>query len=147
MRLRRILLSVLTALLLLPSVTRAEVSPRYFDVYNAARGLADNSAQTICCTRTGRLVITTMGQINFFDGNKFSYIDPSNENMYPLSDYNGNYHLYFDKYHHLWLKNTHTVTCVDLVTEKFVSSIADIFAEFGVKQKVKDMFVDNSGVV
>jgi len=147
MRLRGILLSVLTALLLLPSVTRAEVSPRYFDVYNAARGLADNSAQTICCTRTGRLVITTMGQINFFDGNKFSYIDPSNENMYPLSDYNGNYHLYFDKYHHLWLKNTHTVTCVDLVTEKFVSSIADIFAEFGVKQKVKDMFVDNSGVV
>ena len=147
MRGKRCLLTVAAAVLLMPSVTKAEVSPRLFDVYNAARGLSDNSAQTIRCTRTGRLVITTMGQINFFDGNKFSYIDPTNENTYTLSDYYGNYHLYFDKYHHLWLKNTHSVTCVDLSTEVFVKSVSDVFAEFGVKEKVKDMFVDNGGVV
>ena len=118
-----------------------------FYVYNAANGLSDNSAQTINCTKTGRLVITTMGQINFFDGQSFSYIDPSTENIYPLSNYSGNYHLYFDRYHHLWLKDTHSVTCVNLTTEKFVDSVDEVLEEFGVEEKVKDLFVDHENVV
>ena len=115
-----------------------------FYVYNAANGLADNSAQTIYCTRTGRLVITTMGQINFFDGNGFTYIDPSKENTYPLSSYLGNYHIYFDRFHHLWLKNYHNVTCVDLSTERFVNSIEKVFEEFGCVDQVTDLFVDQT---
>ena len=121
-------------------------SRRVFQAYNASNGLADNSAQTIRCATSGRLVITTIGQINFFDGNRFSFIDPSKENMYPLPSYSGNYHVYVDKYHHLWLKNTHTVTCVDLLTEMFVSSIDNVFHEFGISDPVKDFFVDASGV-
>lgn len=125
----------------------AVTSRRVFQAYNASNGLADNSAQTIHCAPSGRLVITTMGQINFFDGNRFSFIDPSNENMYPLPNYSGNYHIYSDKYHHLWLKNTHTVTCVDLLTEMFVKSIDDVFREFGFSGIVKDFFVDSEGIV
>ena len=118
-----------------------------FYVYNAANGLSDNSAQTINCTKTGRLVITTMGQINFFDGQSFTYIDPSTENIYPLSNYSGNYHLYFDRYHHLWLKDTHSVTCVNLTTERFVDSVDDVLEEFGVDGKIKDLFVDHQNIV
>ena len=66
------------------------VSPRVFTQYTSAEGLADNSAQTIHCTKTGRLVITTVGQINFYDGAKFSYIDPTDENIYALPEYRGN---------------------------------------------------------
>ena len=86
----------------------AVTSRRMFLTYNASNGLADNSAQTIRCATSGRLVITTMGQINFFDGNRFSYIDPSKESVYSLPSYSGNYHVYVDKDRHLWLKNTHT---------------------------------------
>ena len=93
------------------AATAADISPRIFHNYTSANGLADNSAQTIHCTKTGRLVITTAGQINFFDGSKFSYIDPLEENIYALSEYRGNYHLYFDRFHHIWLKNRHSVTC------------------------------------
>ena len=118
-----------------------------FYVYNAANGLADNSAQTIYCTKTGRLVITTMGQINFFDGNGFTYIDPSKENTYTLNSYRGNYHLYFDRFHHLWLKNRQSVTCVDLTTERFVDSVEDVFKEFGCNGTVLDLFVDQMNVV
>jgi len=132
-------LSVLTA--------AADVSPRVFHNYTAADGLADNSAQTIKCTKTGRLVITTAGQINFFDGSKFSYIDAIEENQYPLSEYRGNYHLYFDRFHHMWLKNTHTVSCVDLTIERFTASIEDEFRKFGVTDRVNDLFVDSTGVV
>ena len=136
------------AMMLLAVVSAvADVSPRVFKNYTSADGLADNSAQTIHCTKTGRLVITTAGQINFFNGASFTYIDPLEENMYALSEYRGNYHLYFDKYHHIWLKNTHSVTCVDLLTERFTASIEDEFRKFGVSERVNDLFVDSIGVV
>lgn len=144
---KRYLLILLTALLSVMTVEAGLVSPRRFRIYTSANGLADNSAQTIHCTRTGRLVITTMGQINFYDGSTFTYIDPIEENVYSLSEYQGNYHLYFDKYHHMWLKNNHSVTCVDLLVERFAKSIEDVFREFGVNEPVNDLFVDESGVV
>ena len=59
-------------LLLLNVMNTAAEEERTFQVYNAANGLADNSAQTINCTKTGRIVITTMGQINFYDGQQFT---------------------------------------------------------------------------
>ena len=144
---RRYAIILLTVLLSILTAGAVNVSPRIFRNYTAANGLADNGAQTIHCTKTGRLVITTAGQINFFDGASFSYIDPLDENIYALSEYRGNYHLYFDKYHHIWLKNTGSVTCVELITERFVPSIEDVFAEFGVKERVMDLFVDRTGVV
>ena len=142
--------SLLTRLMLLLVALTAGLQvqadePRFY-VYNATNGLADNSAQTIYCTKTGRLVITTMGQINFFDGNNFTYIDPSRENTYHLSNYTGNYHLYFDRYHHLWLKDTHSVTCVNLTTERFVDSVDDVLEEFGCQDKVIDLFVDQTNI-
>ena len=133
-------------LLLLPMVMMADVYNPIFTIFNASDGLADNSAHTIHCTKTGRMVITTMGQINFFDGVKFTYIDPTDEYLYSLKNYRGNYHLYFDKYHHLWLKNTHSVTCVNLTTEKFVPSVEDVLAEFGINQKIDDIFICQDGV-
>ena len=139
-------ISLLVWLLACVLSVSAVSSRRVFRAYNAKDGLADNSAQTIRCTTSGRLVITTMGQINFFDGNRFSFIDPSKEPMYPLPSYTGNYHVYVDKYHHLWLKNTHTITCVDLLTEMFVTSIEAVFREFGISDKVMDFFVDGDGV-
>ena len=141
--------SLLTRLMLLVALTaglQVQADEPRFYVYNATNGLADNSAQTIYCTKTGRLVITTMGQINFFDGNNFTYIDPSRENTYHLSNYTGNYHLYFDRYHHLWLKDTHSVTCVNLTTERFVDSVEDVFEEFGCQDKVIDLFVDQTNI-
>jgi hypothetical protein len=132
-------------MLLLPAM--AERSSRLFEVFNASNGLADNSAQVIKCTRTGRIVTATMGQINFFDGQSFTFIDATEENVYPLDKYRGNYHLYFDKYHHLWLKNRQTVTCVNLTTEKFVTSVKDEFLKFGFAKTVDDLFVGDNGVV
>ena len=77
-------LLTLSLLAFMSAFVMAETSDRRFEKYNASDGLADNSAQTIYCTKEGRMVITTMGQINFFDGQKFSYIDPTEENLYPL---------------------------------------------------------------
>ena len=147
MRMRSLLIRMVTVLAYLTTCLQVQAGDTRFYVYNAANGLADNSAQTIYCTLTGRLVITTMGQINFFDGNGFTYIDPSKENTYPLSNYRGNYHLYFDRFHHLWLKDNHNVTCVNLSTERFVNSIEKVFQEFGCDDPVTDLFVDQTFTV
>ena len=134
-------------LMLLATVVAVADSDKLFYVYNASNGLADNSAQTVNCTKTGRLVITTMGQINFYDGQRFTFIDPTTENTYPLSKYSGHAHLYFDKHHHLWLKRRQSLTCVNLTKEMFVNNIVDEFKELGMSDKVEDLFVDSDNDV
>ena len=138
---------ILCLIQLLSLPTMADRSERLFELYNASNGLADNSVQVIECTKTGRMVTATAGQINFFDGQQFSYIDPTEEDVYSLANYRGRYHLYFDRYHHLWLKNKLSVACVNLTTEKFVNSIPEEFIKFGFSKSVDDLFVSGCGVV
>lgn len=134
------LLSSLTAL------AEDSTRDRRFRVINAADGLADNSAQTIKSTFSGRLVVSTIGHINFYDGSGFTHIS-SGDSRYLLPKYKGHYHLYFDDSHYLWLKDKGMVTCVNMLTEQFVSDIGSIFQAQGVKGHVEDMFVDSSGSI
>ena len=134
------LLSSLTAL------AEDSTRDRRFRVINAADGLADNSAQTIKSTFSGRLVVSTIGHINFYDGSGFTHIS-SGDSRYLLPKYKGHYHLYYDDSHHLWLKDKGMVTCVNMLTEQFVSDIGSIFQAQGVKGHVEDMFVDSSGSI
>ena len=117
---------------------------RVFRTITASNGIADNSAQTIKCTFTGRMTITTIGSINFYDGANFSHINGNEELTYKLEDYHGHYHLYYDNDHHLWLKNKQTVTCVDLSREHYIHADS-IFRLYGAKERVGDMFVDSKG--
>lgn len=116
-----------------------------FVVFNAANGLADNSAQTIKCTPSGRLITSTIGQINFYDGSTFTHIDPSQEHFYELPNYTGHYHPYFDRQRRYWLKDKKCVVCVDLNTERFVPDISAVFREMGADYQVEDLFIDEDG--
>ena len=140
------MLGVLAALLFFTGL-RAQEDERVFRVFNASNGLADNSAQTIRCTKTGRMVISTIGHINFYDGNNFTHIDPTPADVFPLPAYNGHYHMYFDKHHHLWLKDKLSVTCVDLLMERFVSDVGSVIKGMGVSGKVDDMYGDQNNLV
>lgn len=134
-----------TVLALSPIRVFADAENRTFSIINAADGLADNSAQTITRTFSGRMVISTIGTINFYDGASFTYISAEGSTPYTLSNYTGNYHIYFDKSHHLWLKDSAIVTCVDLLTETFIHDIPPIFESEGVEGNVDDLFVDSLG--
>lgn len=136
----------LTGWLLLAPKALSAAENRFY-VYNASNGLSDNSAQTIKCTLTGRLIITTSGQINFFDGQNFNFIDPDIDDFFPIPNYKGHYHLYFDNYHHLWLKHRGTVTCLNLTTERFVDSVKVVFEEFGFTDEILDIFGDERNEV
>lgn len=134
---------LLVACLLMPTVAKALGDPdRIFLSYDASNGLADNSAQSIKVTKTGRMVISTIGHINFYDGDAFVHIDPDNEHVFPLPKYNGHYHLYFDRHHHLWVKDKRQVTCVDLTVESFIKNVGAVIKEMGMTKQVDDMFGD-----
>ena len=122
-------------------------SERLFKVFDSADGLADNGAQVILCTKTGRLVICSIGHINFYNGSSFEHIDPTQQDIYELPKYTGHYHLYFDKAHHLWVKDKYQVTCVNLMTEQFIHDVKGVLLEMGFDGKAEDLFVDNDGCV
>ena len=134
---------IIIAWLSVCSILQAEEN-REFWVFDSSNGLADNSAQTIMCTKTGRMVISTIGHINFYDGNTFAHVDPKPDDVFALPKYNGHYHLYFDRHHHIWLKDRQSVTCLDLLMERFISDVGGVFAELGMTKPVDDMFGDQN---
>jgi len=139
---------LLLVFLLASLAVSASESEREFKILNAANALADNSAQTVVCTKTGRMVISTIGNINFFDGNGFTHVDTRSEYQYQLPYYRGKDRLYFDRYHHLWVKTAGFVTCVDLLQERFIEKVDPIVREdFGCKEPVLDLFTDSIGDV
>lgn len=133
--------------LLLKCLCVGAVGERTFQAINASNDLADNSAQIVVCTKTGRMIISTLGNLNFYDGASFSIIGTRQDYQYQLPRYKGNYHLYFDRRHHIWLKNTHSMTCVDLLNEKFVLNVDSVIREMGCLEPVQDLFVDSVGSV
>lgn len=139
------MLFIAVACLLVTVDVMAFGDERVFYQIDASNGLADNSAQTIKTTKSGRMVISTIGHINFYDGAAFTHIDPSPSNVFPLPKYNGHYRMMFDCHHHLWLKDKHAVTCVDLRTERFIDDVGEVFKQWGISQRVDDMFGDGEG--
>ena len=136
---------VLSILLTISVSIHAAESDRLFMIHDASEGLADNGAQVILCTKTGRMVISSIGHINFYNGSSFNHIDAQSEDIYELPKYEGHYHLYFDKAHHLWVKDKYQVTCVNLLTELFISDVPKVLADMGFKGKAEDLFVDEDG--
>lgn len=129
-------------------LTAAIDGDRVFRTITASDGIADNSAQTVKCTYSGRMTISTIGDINFYDGARFTNISNDQGSKYELVDYQGHYHLYYDNNHHLWLKSSHGVMCVNLYTERFYVNVDSIFQTYGSDGKrVDDMFVDIDGDV
>ena len=134
-------------ILLLDSLCMMAYKGRTYQVINAADELADNSAQIVICTKTGRMVISTLGNLNFYNGASFTHIGVRNDMQYQLPRYQGNYRLYFDRKHHIWLKNTHTLTCVDLMMEEFIVNVDSVVREMGGQEQLEDLFVDSVGNV
>ena len=135
--------SCMMLLMLFVSInTMANDEDLVFYSYDASNGLADNSVQIVRSTRTGRVLIFTIGHINFYDGDSFTHIDPSERDVIDLPGYKGGYQMFFDKYHHLWGKNRGKLACVDLLTERFMPDVKSVLREMGVKKPVDDIYGD-----
>jgi len=117
-----------------------------FKSYSTLNGLLDNSVQQVVSLEDGRILVTTKGQLNFFDGLRFRYIKSNDNNPYELKDYNGHYHLYIDRHGHYWLKNRHKVSCISQYTEDYLNAKEEIL-NFSVDGQVTDLFCTSDNCI
>ena len=138
----KFLLSFLLPLLsLIPSLTAAAM-PYVFSRLDASDGLSDNQVQHILQLPDGRMVFTTRGNINLYDGMHFHYIHRNDSDVCPLPHYKGAYHVYVGPDDRLWVKDYRRMWCLDLRHECYLQRPADVFREMGLTDTVTDLFVD-----
>ena len=116
-----------------------------FTSINTAQGLSDNQIRYILQLPDGRMVFTTSGNVNLYDGVHFSYLHRTTEYVYPLNQYNGHYRIYQSGDSLLWIKDTHKLMCIDLYREEYIPDLDAYFKNREIQAPVEDLFVDDSG--
>jgi len=113
-----------------------------FSPINSSNGLSDNRVRNISQLPDGRMVIVTEGLVNIYDGANFSYIHYDDRKAYFLNDFSAWHRVYIDNDNRLWLKFQHKLFLFDISKEQFIQNTDSIFKNQGIKNSVKDFFVD-----
>ncbi|MDD2256676.1 MAG: ATP-binding protein [Bacteroidales bacterium] len=115
-----------------------------FTPINTSNGLSDNRVRAIAQLSDGRMVFSTEGLINIYDGTEFSYLHADDRKAYHVPNYNGFHRFYMDDENSLWLKNQTKLACFNLLTEQVIPNIDSLFRSCGVMNPVVDFFVDSN---
>ncbi len=115
-----------------------------FTTVDVKQGLSDNQIRYILQLSDGRMIFTTSGNLNLYDGNSFKYIHRNTQHSYPLSKYNGHYRIYQSGDSLLWIKDYHKLSCLNLRKEQYISNIAELFSNHGVSEPIEDLFIDDN---
>lgn len=116
-----------------------------FTSINTAQGLSDNQIRYILQLPDGRMVFTTSGSVNLYDGARFSYLHRKAEHVYPLKQYDGFYRIYQSGDSLLWIKDAHKLMCIHLYKEDYITGLDTYFRQRNIHEPVQDLFVDHAG--
>lgn len=105
-------------------------------------GLSGNKVRNITQLPDGRMMFTTEGLLNIYDGSRFNYLHYTDENKCGLSGYTGFHHEYVGNDGYMWLKNSHLLMAIDINKERFVEKPEYLLASWGVETSLKDFFMD-----
>lgn len=114
-----------------------------FTPINVSHGLSDNRIRYILQLTDGRMMFVTHGNVNVYDGARFSYIHRSVEDIFELNKYDGYYRVYQGN-NLLWIKDQYKLMCIDLRKEKYISKLDLYFKSHGIKEPVENLFMDAS---
>lgn len=115
-----------------------------FTPIDVTQGLSGNKVRNIAQLPDGRMMITTEGQLNIYDGTRFNYLHYDSCHSLYLSEYAGYHHDYLDDHGYMWLKNWYQLMVVDVNHERLVVHPDSLFREWGVTEPLKDFFMDKS---
>ena len=133
----------ITVFFLIFLIPRIQADNIVFTPINVSHGLSDNQIRYILQLQDERMVITTSGNLNLYDGVRFSYIHRLPHHIYPLEKYDGHYRIYYDNDSLLWIKDAHKLMCVNLHQEEYLSSLDTYFIDHGILENVEDLFMDS----
>lgn len=126
-------------------ITSTQANNYVFTLIDASKGLSDNQIRYILQLPDDRMVFTTSGNVNIFNGMRFIYLHRSSEHIYPLSKYDGSYRIYQSGDSILWIKDNHKLMFIDLHKETYQTNLDHYFQNRGIDQPVDDLFIDAQG--
>ncbi|MFC5681878.1 ATP-binding protein [Flavobacterium sp. MAHUQ-51] len=113
-----------------------------FSPIDSKEGLSDNRVRTILQLHDGRMLITTEGVTNIYDGNTFKYLHLSANSIVPLTTYSGFHHGYVDN-NYVWIKDNGKLMLIDVKQEHFVQNPKRVLASKGIQEPIADFFMDS----
>ena len=124
-------------LCLLPCVCAlGDEESKHFYTLNVQNGLSSNHIQQMLQLRDSRMVVMTDVAVDVYDGVRFASIPVDGSAWVPLSNYQGELHLFADSHDRIWAKRHKHLYCFNLRTMQ-QEKISDFSAD--------DFFIDANG--
>lgn len=121
------------------------VSAQYFyRLLNTSIGLPDNEIKSQLWLPDGRLCVRTSSSLSFFDGCTFRSFPPVVSEMYPIDYVAALPTAYVDGQQRIWIKESGQMFVFDLTAERYVADVKALLSSMGVKERIRDFFVDSS---
>ena len=80
-------------------------------------------------------------------GANFTSLQPTPEDIYPLKQYKGFYHVYLSGDSLLWIKDYQRLMCINLHNERYIANLDSVFQQKGMQHPIEDLFADERGLV
>lgn len=121
------------------------VSAQYnYRLLNTSIGLPDNEIKSQLWLPDGRLCVRTSSSLSFFDGCTFRSFPPVVSEMYPIDYVSALPTVYVDGQQRIWIKESGQMFVFDLTAERYVADVKALLSSMGVKERIRDFFVDSS---
>ncbi len=134
------LVGVLMILLLFNNVYGQQYDA--FTQVESSNGLSENKVRNISQLNDGRMLISTKGILNLYNGASFQYIHLNEGKTYSLPGYTGHLHTYIGNNGRFWLKNNGILMLVNIATEHYEDNAGQIISSFGIHEQLADFFMD-----
>ncbi len=141
---RKILIYIIIILFPATSSFSGNSDSFIFTSINSSKGLSDNQVRNITKLSDGRMIITTEGNLNIYDGETFRYIHRNDSDIISIDGYRGYYRIYNDNDSLMWIKDYGKLICLNLRQEEYIRS-SEITERFGYED-ITDFFIDFYGV-
>ena len=114
-----------------------------FRLINTSAGLPDDEVKALFWTSDGRLGVRTSSSLSFFDGCTFHSVPPMGDEAYAADYVSALSTAYVDARQRVWIKEQGKLLVFDLTKDAYVRDVKGLLASMGIKEKVRDMFIDS----
>lgn len=114
-----------------------------FRLINTNAGLPDDEVKALFWTSDGRLGVRTSSSLSFFDGCTFHSVPPMGDEAYAADYVSALSTAYVDARQRVWIKELGKLLVFDLTKDAYVRDVKGLLASMGIKEKVRDMFIDS----
>lgn len=114
-----------------------------FRLINTSAGLPDDEVKALFWTSDGRLGVRTSSSLSFFDGCTIHSVPPMGDEAYAADYVSALSTAYVDARQRVWIKELGKLLVFDLTKDAYVRDVKGLLASMGIKEKVRDMFIDS----